>query len=152
MPNLKTIRFIFPEELTPHQENIMVVNFKELKRRTIETIQNGGKDFDRAEIRAVMGGNADVQKAKFDIMVNLMESKMTLDKDKNVWSFSFPDEDMTGLSFKAFGRQVKLGRIVPEKKIIAFVKDCVCKDMGIDGKKVMYEVEEEPLKDLTTNP
>lgn len=139
----KAITFIYQDKLTEDQENILIVNFQEIKKKAVEAIRKSVKDLDKGMMKVALGQNHGLVKARFETLADIIEGKLELTHPaENRYRFAYPEEDMTGYSFKFMGRQVSFSKVFPQRKIVKFIKNEVSKDMGIDGRTIMYEVEE----------
>jgi hypothetical protein len=126
---IMAVVFIYPQNLSEKQENILIINLKKIKEKAIDEMKKASKSFIVNE----------VVKTKMEVMANIAVAMIKLEKESDKrYRFEYPDEDLTGMSFD--GRfKFKAGRMIPKKALINFITNGVARDMGFKPGSVKWE-------------
>jgi len=129
------IRFIFQEPLTDDHKEILKVNLEAVKINAVNAMR---KHILNKVGRFKVGQPV---RDRLQLLGNAFElwTVAEFPNEKEV-TFTFPNIDLTGQTFKVGDHT--LGKIMPEKRLIRFIRNDVSKDMGIDRDTITYEIEE----------
>lgn len=130
------ISLIYPQELTPEQENILKVNIEEVRIKIAEALDKTPKKLHLNELQLL----------RFQTLSRVVMDRTKLVKvAPNIWQLWMPRENLTGIELQVLNYKFPTNRLLPEKVFRKFLLGPVAEDQGLKGK-ILYELEEKSIE------
>lgn len=136
----RTITFVFPTDLSPHQENLLIVNCQAIVNQTQAELDKVSRKLDSGALKAMGKYIPGIELGRFlaysavsGVQFHAKNFFNLNKKSSNEYEFSYAVEGMNLINIAVAGHKIITGKLFRDEIFIDAMCRFVFKDMGMDS-------------------